>query len=576
MNTYKQASGSNQQNLLRLWPGIVIVILQWLLRFVIPNIFPGDMALMVGVFSGLLCGVAIVVWWAFFSRAPRTERWGAIVLIIGSLVATSFALDESIATSNMGLMFAIFSIPVMCLAFVIWAVASRYLSMMLRRVTMVMTILLASGLWIFLRTDGMDAELHHEFAWRWAETAEDHLLAKADNKLLPLLADSIAMADEAEWPGFRGANRDGIIHGVRIKTDWFDSPPVEMWRRQVGPGCSSFAIHGNLFYTQEQRGELEIVTCYNLNTGSPVWRHSDSARFWDSHAGAGPRSTPTLSHGRVYTLGGTGILNVLDARNGSLIWSRNAASENAVKVLTWGFTGSPLVVGDVVVISLSGKLVAYDTVNGKLRWSFPDGGNSYSSPHLVTIDGVQQILHISKSGTLSVDPASGKQLWKYPWLIDERILQPALINGGDLLLAGEGFGIRRIKVSHDLGRWTVKATWTSEEMKLNFNDFIIHQGYAYGFDGPSITCIDIQDGKRKWKGNPYRGWLLLLADQDIFLVLTEKGKLALVEANPAKFKELASVPAIEGKTWNHPALAGNVLLVRNSQEMAAFRLSFAK
>ena len=576
MNTFKQVSGSDQQKPQRLLPGIVIVMLQWLFRFVIPNIVPGDMALMIGVFIGLLGGLAIVVWWAFFSRAPLTERWGAIVLMIVSLVATSFLLDKSIATANMGLMFAIFSIPVMCLAFVIWAVASRRFSMVLRRVTMIMTILLASGLWIFLRTDGMDAELHHELAWRWAKTAEDRLLAKPGDKMITMPLDSSTMAKEAEWPGFRGVNRDGIIHGVRTSTDWSISPPVEMWRRPVGPGCSSFAVHGDLIYTQEQRGEYEMVTCYNLNTGEPVWRHSDSTRFWDSHAGAGPRSTPTLKNGRVYTLGATGLLNVLNATNGSVIWSRNAAADNGVKVLTWGFTGSQLVVGDVVVISLSGKLAAYDTASGKPRWSFPDGGNSYSSPHLVTIDGVLQVLHVSRAATISVEPAGGKQLWKYPWVIDERILQPALINGGDLLLAGEGYGIRRIKVSQHQGRWTVKEIWTSEDMKLNFNDFIIHQGYAYGFDGPSITCIDIKDGKRKWKGNPYRGWLLLLADQDLLLVLTEKGKLALVEAKPGKFKELAIVPAIEGKTWNHPALAGNVLLVRNSLEMAAFRLSFAK
>jgi outer membrane protein assembly factor BamB len=156
--------------------------------------------------------------------------------------------------------------------------------------------------------------------------------------------------------------------------------------------------------------------------------------------------------------------------------------------------------------------------------------------------------------------------------LEDRILQPAMISAGDFLLAGEATGISRVSVSNHNSKWSVKELWKSVEMKLNFNDFIIHKGYAYGFDGPKIACTDIKDGKCIWRGNPYRGWLLLLSDQDLLLVLTEKGDLALVEATPGQFKELARIQAINGKTWNHPVLVSDVLVVRNSLEMVAFRL----
>ena len=562
------------QQPLRLWPGVVIVVLQWLGRFGAPLVFPEAMAF--GVIGGLVGGLAIVVWWVFFSRAPRAERWGAPVLMIVALYATSHVLHVSIATGMMGMMFAIYAVPALSLAFVGWAVATRRLPDGARRATMVATILVACGVWALVRTGGFSGDGDSDFAWRWAETAEDRLVARNGDEPRALPPATAATEAGAEWPGFRGPGRDGIAAGVRIETDWSASPPVELWRRPVGPGWSSFAVRGDLLYTQEQRGDDEVVSCYRVTTGEPVWRHRDATRFWESNAGAGPRGTPTLSGGRVYTLGATGILNALDAADGAVAWSRNAASDTGARTPVWGFSSSPLVVDDLVVVATSGALVAYDLATGAPRWLGPAGGESYSSPHLLTIGGVEQIVQLSGDGATGVSPVDGTPLWDHPWA-GFPIVQPAQTADGDILISvSDSSGTRRLAVVDGPGGWTVEERWTSTGFKPYFNDFVVHGGHAFGFDGRILACVDVEDGERQWKGGRYgNGQLILLPEQNLLLVSSERGDLALVRATPDQFTELARFPAIEGKTWNHPVLAGGVLLVRNDQEMVAFRLSLA-
>jgi outer membrane protein assembly factor BamB len=352
-----------------------------------------------------------------------------------------------------------------------------------------------------------------------------------------------------------------------------------MWRRPLGPGWSSVAVHGDLLYTQEQRGDDEIVACYKVSTGEPVWRHRDPVRFWESNGGAGPRATPTLSNGRAYAFGATGILNALDAASGAVVWSRDVASDTHTKIPDWGFASSPLVVDDVVIVAADATMVGYDVATGRQRWVGPIHRGSYSSPHRTAIDGVVQVLLLGGNRVTSVAPASGKVLWEHVWN-GAAIVQPALTSDGNVLIntitATGGNGIRRIAAAHGPGGWTVEERWTSAGLKPYFNDFVVHKGHAYGFDGSILASIDLADGQRKWKGGRYgSGQLVLLPDQDLLLVLSEEGELALVGATPDQFRELARFPAIEGKTWNHPALVGNVLLVRNGEEMAAFRLPLA-
>ena len=556
---------------------MVAVVLQWLLWFVVPIVAPEAAHVRDAWRSRLRVGCPRV-WWLFFSRAPWAERVGAIVLMVVAVVATKRIVHPSIAGGMMGMMLPVFAIPVLSLALVAAAVASRRLSSGPRRASMVAAILLACGVFTLMRTGGITGDADSDLHWRWTKTPEERLLAQAGDEPTALVVPAPAAAKtEADWPGFRGPERDGVVRGVRIETDWSASPPVELWRRPIGPGWSSFAVRGDLLYTQEQRGDDEVVACYNVTTGKPVWRHRDAARFWESNGGAGPRGTPTLSNGRVYTFGATGILNALDAGNGAVVWSRNAASDTGTKVPGWGFASSPLVVGDVVIVAAAGTLAAYDLATGEPRWFGPDGGAGYSSPHLVTIHGVPQILLLSGTGATSVAPTDGKRLWEHPLPPGARIVQPALTADGDVLIHdGEGNGMRRIAVAHGPGGWTVEERWTSVGLKPYFNDFVVHKGHAFGFDGSILACIDLKDGKRKWKGGRYgHGQLVLLPDQDLLLVLSEEGELALVGATPDQFTELARFPAIEGKTWNHPVLVGDVLLVRNGQEMAAFRLSLA-
>ena len=447
---------------LRLWPGVAAAVLLVLAGYVVPIFEPRYAGLaMLWAAGGALI---VILWWLLFSRARWYERLGAIVLMIAAMIPERSVVHPSISGGAMGYLSYILTIPTLSVALVAWAAASRRLAPGARAAAAIAAVLLGCLPWMVVRTGGINADGRSDFHWRWTKTPEERLLAlasdepkagapapvAAESPKAPLPATPDAPLDaarggpakmapaaaaapvrRAEWPGFRGPARDGVIHGAQIATDWSQSPPVQLWRRAIGPGWSSFAVSGNLLYTQEQRGGDEVVSCYRVTTGEPVWRHRDATRFWESNAGAGPRGTPTLSNGRVYTLGGTGLLNVLDAISGAVVWSRNAAADLHAKTPMWGFSSSPLVVGEVVIVALGGKLAAYDVATGAPRWTGGGGGLSYSSPHLVTIDGVEQVVFMSGPGTTSFAPATGTVLWEHAWA-GGAIVQPALTADGDL------------------------------------------------------------------------------------------------------------------------------------------------
>ena len=599
---------------LRLWPAVITVAAQWFLWVVVPRLF-ADGAI-IGLMGGLACGLLVLLWWLFFSRAPWIERLTVTLLMVVAVVVTKRLVDRSIENGMMGLMLPLFSIPAFSLALVSALTLSRRASAATRRASVVAAILVACGVFTMLRTDGVTGDGDSDLHWRWTPTAEARLLAQsrdlpppaaappssvpppspaaavtdpvvpapaarpvaATPDVVPASAAPLpAATDAAEWPGFRGPGRDGVVTAVPIATDWAATPPTLVWKRPVGPGWSSFAVKGDFIYTQEQRGDHEVVSCYRLSTGEPVWAHKDPVRFYESNGGAGPRGTPTLHGARVYAFGATGILNALDASTGRLIWSRNAAGDTRKATPGWGFASSPLVHDDLVIVGVSGQLAAYDAATGTPRWKGPSRGGGYSSPHLTTIDGVTQIVFLSGGGAAGVDLSDGRLLWEHAWEEGVSIVQPGLADGDVLVSGGDamgGIGLRRIDPSRGPAGWNVETRWSTRGLKPYFNDFVVHKGHAYGFDGLILAAVDLADGTRKWKGGRYgAGQMILLPDQDLLLVLAEEGDLALVKAAPDQFTEVARVPGIEGKTWNHPVLVGDLLLVRNGEQMAAFRLS---
>lgn len=388
-------------------------------------------------------------------------------------------------------------------------------------------------------------------------------------------------AGPKDWPGFRGARRDGIVRDLDLRRDWDERPPRPVWRHPIGQGWSSFAIVGTHAFTQEQRGPKEVVSCYDAVTGDPLWVHEDVDRFDEQMGGVGPRATPTFHDGRLYALGAMGRLNCLEARTGRRLWQTNIlADAGGVANIEWAMSGSPLVVDDLVVVNPGGGngqgIAAYDRVTGKRRWAFGSEPAGYCAPRLETLAGIRQILVFDGTGLSAHVPETGAQLWRFgPWENQFRInvAQPLVRDGREVLISsGYSMGSAVLEVTRDGDAWSVREKRRDANgFKLKFNDGVEKDGYVYGLDEGILACIEWSTGMRKWKRGRYDyGQILLVGD--LIVVQAEDGRVALVEANPEKFVELAVFPAIEGKTWNHPAIADGRLYVRNADEAACYAL----
>lgn len=570
---------------LRIWPALLLLGLVGAAKavpYVVTDLSTGVFTF--AVFAPLVAGVGILLWWMLASRATIVERLLGPLLVALVAAAAYFLLDQSI--QGMGFLF--FVMPTGVAATGLALVCLGRARPALRLWGPVLGAIVGFAGWDVARNDGISGDFKTSLHWRWEPTAEQRFLAslKQDGtSRAPAAEEAVSSEaiDRAQWPEFRGPRRDGSVPGVAIDTDWQAHPPKELWRRKVGPGWSSFSVAGRALFTQEQRGDVEVVACYDADTGAELWTHESPARFWESVAGAGPRATPTLKRGRVFAVGATGLVHCLNPANGATIWERDLAKDGERQPLMWGFACSPLVVDDLVIVYAGGAddkgVFAYDIETGQPRWSAPAGDHSYSSPQRATVAGRDLVLMLTNTGLSAIDPADGKNAWTYEWKYEGyRVIQPLVVDESGILLGtGMGTGTRCVDVAAADGSAEIKDRWTSLDIKPDFNDYVAHKGCLYGFDHNIFSCIDLATGKRNWKKGRYgNGQVLLLPDADQLLVLTETGEVVVVRANPKNLEELARTKVLSDKTWNHPVLVGNRLYVRNGEEAVCLELPMAE
>lgn len=380
------------------------------------------------------------------------------------------------------------------------------------------------------------------------------------------------------WPAFRGAGRDGVVADAAISLDWQAAPPHERWRQPVGAGYAAFVLGNGRLYTIEQRREKEAVTCYDAATGRELWVFDYAASFEEKMGGNGPRATPTLDGDALYALGAEGDLNCLDAITGARRWGLNILASFGARNLEWGLSASPLVVDGKVIVTNSGlgggSILAFDAASGALVWKNDLGQQGYTSPMLVTLAGRRQILNVAGAAAHGLDPDTGALLWSHPWqtAFHNNCAQPVLAGGDRVFLSsGYGHGCALIRVADQDGRIEARELWSNTKMKNKFSASIVHDGFIYGLDEKILACLDLETGRRLWKGGRYGHGSILRVGGHL-LVLGEFGELALLEATPQRHHELARIPILEGRTWNNPALAGGVLFARNHKEMVCYDL----
>lgn len=397
-----------------------------------------------------------------------------------------------------------------------------------------------------------------------------------------LLCMSISAFSQTEistdWPQFRGADRSGKSSEKITNADWTKNAPDLVWKKNIGSAFSEMTVVDNIVYTMlsEQTDSIsgfEYIAAFDAENGKELWKTKIDSLFIDADEwGNGPHSTLAVDDKNAYGLSAFGKFTAVSKKNGKVQWTVDFVKEFGSTPPRWAFSSSPLLIDGVVVMEVGGKeskaFAAFDKKNGKTVWIKGEGGSTYSSPIKANIDGQEQIIFANGNKFYSFN-TKGDTLWSYTTPLRSPTAAIVFIEPNTLFASQVGAtGGFAVKMENGKGTEVFK----SPSMKNDWSSSCYHDGYIYGFNVASLQCISAKTGEKKWSKRGFGKGSLIMVDDKLF-VLSDKGKLILVDANPDAYTELGSIQALKGKSWTAPSFSNGKVFLRNLTEMACYKVN---
>jgi outer membrane protein assembly factor BamB len=386
----------------------------------------------------------------------------------------------------------------------------------------------------------------------------------------------------ADWPQFLGPTRNAVSPETGLLTFWPKDGPPQVWEKKVGEGYSAPVIVGDRLIVYHRVGNHDVVESLDAATGKPGWKFEYATSYEDDYGkGNGPRSTPAVAGGKVYTLSADGKMHCLELASGKKVWERSLSEDYQPKKGYFGVATSPLVEGDRVLVNVGGKgagVVALDAATGKEVWKATDQAASYSSPIATTIDGSRYVIFFTRDGILGLDPANGKVRFQKRWRarIDASVNAAVPLVVDDLLFVSASYGTGAIL--HRVRKDSLEEVWKGNDIISNhYNTTVHHGGYLYGIDGreeggaAELRCVELKTGKVRWSKPRFGCASLLVADSHL-IALTETGDLVLIDLTPDGYKEKSRASVLSKPCRAELALANGRLYARDPQRLVCWNL----